>query len=232
MHCISSHGYDLHVTNSHIVFRERRALPQQRDLEDAFWKYDLNLLTPIDQTTYYQVKFGQHFTHILRVCEREPPSVAWGLDGSIAVCDFASDPIRLFDSTGRLKSILTLRQTVWSSTSIYALALTEQHIWLALPTEDVVLALTYTGDVVHTLAKIFSYPESLTRINTSLYVCDMGNRRLCMIDFVTLQITVIAQFEEPVWEYVTIAGQHIIRLQSGIYQSTDLASEPISKPAG
>jgi len=53
-----------------------------------------------------------------------------------------------------------------------------------------------------------------------------------VIDLVTLQITVVAQFEEPVWEYVAIAGHHILRLQSGIYQSTDLSTEPNSKPAG
>ncbi len=45
----------------------------------------------------------------------------------------------------------------------------------------------------------------------------MGHGRICKIDERTLEVTSVADFTEAVWECVQVAGQLIVRLQSGIY---------------
>ncbi len=224
MHVIHSTGYDLHARDNAIVFRESRATPQRPDTPDLFWLYTLNALTLIDQMTYLHAKFGAPVAAILQVCEREPPAVGHGDDGSVAVCDFAYAPIRVFDSRGTVRSTILLEQTVWSGAP-YAIALSADLIWIALPTDDVVLGVTHTGQIAYTVTA-FSYPEHLLRVGRTLYVCAMGDRQLGAIDLQTGLSRVIAHFDEPVWEYIHCADSAVIRLQSGVYVRTRIRDEP------
>ncbi len=234
MKLISPSGHDIHTLGTAIVFRQSRATPSHPDRGAAFWQYDFNAnaLVPIDQSSYHRIKFGPHFAHILQVCQREPPDVAHRPDGSVAVCDFAYLPIRLFDAAGALQSVITLDQTEWAGHSPYGIALAERHIWLAFPTEDALIGLSFAGRVEHRIMTTFSYPESLTLIGTTLYVCDMGHQGLYALDLRTLEPTVVAQFEEPLWEYQRAGNHHVVRLGSGIYHITLPIDARNSKPAG
>jgi hypothetical protein len=60
-------------------------------------------------------------------------------------------------------------------------------------------------------------PEDAIVYDDKLYVCDMGNRRICIVDLNTNEVKEYLKFGEPTWEYFQINGKEIIRLQSGIY---------------
>ena len=63
----------------------------------------------------------------------------------------------------------------------------------------------------------FELPEFTIVYEDKLYVCDMGNYRICIIDLKTNEVREYLRFNEPTWEYFQIDGKEIVRLESGIY---------------
>ncbi len=107
--------------------------------------------------------------------------------------------------------------------TVYGFAVYEDLIWVAYPTRNTIKCYnlkTYKelysiGDIGGTL---FNLPESIYFYDELLYVCDMGNQRICTIDPKSKVIGSYKVFREPVWEYIRSNNYEIVRLKSGIFR--------------
>ncbi|MBU3182339.1 hypothetical protein [Clostridium psychrophilum] len=64
---------------------------------------------------------------------------------------------------------------------------------------------------------MFNSPEFAIAYGDRLYVCDMGNLRICIVDLNTNEVKNYLKFNEHTWEYYQIDGKEIVRLDSEIY---------------
>ena len=217
---IAANAWDCHPVDDGLVFRNIRRGPKDHD---RFFRYESDSTCEVGQDEFLLAKFGPAYGAILSSFGREPDSVSRALDGSVAACYFAESIVRIFAPDGQSIAEVGPGNRGRGGHLLYGVALSDMGIWAAYPTDDIVLLYLMDGTEASVLSSIFSYPERLAIIDETLYVCDMGNRRICDLDQQTLEVTEVHTFKESVWEYLCVGSREIVRLQSGIYQLTRAA---------
>lgn len=139
-------------------------------------------------------------------------------DGSIIVTEFKDSYIHRFDKNGKLMWI----DSVGENGNIYSLAYQNNYLWCVYPNSNELKKFSLdsfreehqSGSLTN---GIFNYPEFAIVYGEMLYVCDMGNCRICDIDLDSYEVSEYLKFNEPTWEYFRIYGKEVVRLESGIY---------------
>ncbi|KOA19712.1 hypothetical protein CLHOM_18010 [Clostridium homopropionicum DSM 5847] len=106
--------------------------------------------------------------------------------------------------------------------SIYSIAYDKDFLWCVYPVSNMIkkFSLNNFGEEIsigERINGIFNYPVSAIVYDNKLYVCDMGNYRICTVDLAINEVKEYLKFNEPTWKYFKINGKEIVRLQSGIY---------------
>lgn len=63
-----------------------------------------------------------------------------------------------------------------------------------------------------------SFPESIQIYANSLFISEMGNKRVLKIDLNSKEKSVYLDFEEPIWDFQKNELAEIVLLDSGVYQ--------------
>ena len=189
--------------------------------EIGYFRYTFDNIVKIDKDTYSEGKYGKGYKSILGYFEDDAviPSSIKMEDGSIIVTEYKNSAIHKFDGNGNL---------VWVSDSmckydiIYGLAYQRDFLWCVYPSSNMIKKFslnTFKEEI--TIGEIvngpLNYPESAIVYGDRLYVCDMQNYRICIIDLNTNELSEYLKFNEPTWEYFQIGGKEIVRLDSGLY---------------
>lgn len=187
----------------------------------GYFSYSFSSITRISKNSYCKEKFGIGYQNILRYFDNKAALQSYTTteDGSIIATEFKDSYIHKFDKDGNL---LWINDSMGEYDSIYSVAYQKDFLWCVYPVSSTIKKFSLnTFEEVLSIGErengIFSYPESAIVYDDKVYVCDMGNYRICTVDLHTNEIKEYLKFNEPTWEYFKVNGKEIIRLQSGIY---------------
>jgi len=186
--------------------------------ELGYAKWSNSQVNTISKQEYFYHKYGPYYVEIMNYFQDNITDSCRSLDGSVYVSYYQQSDIHKFDSNGNLEFI---HQDIFDT--VYGFAVSEDLIWVVYPTRNTIKCYnlkTYKelysiGDIEGTL---FNLPESIYFYDELLYVCDMGNQRICTIDPESKVISSYKEFREPVWEYIRSNNYEIVRLKSGIFR--------------
>ncbi|NDJ77436.1 MAG: hypothetical protein GYB65_14380 [Chloroflexi bacterium] len=224
---IKSNGFNCFAAGATLVFCEnivlkkrRRLLFQKRQVVEAYYAYDFETIREISGDAYTFAKFGHLSDKILQHFEIHPDRVeitrSTSSPETLAAWVFSESIVRIFDGDGGLRSTF-VPEPPWAG-ALYSVALTENGFWAAFPTVSTVYFYAFEDPVLPAIELYgFSYPEHVNVIGSSLYVCEMGNDRICILDSATGEMKDTISFDESVWKYLEVGEHRVVRLQSGIY---------------
>lgn len=66
-----------------------------------------------------------------------------------------------------------------------------------------------------------SFPEHLFLKDDLLFIANMGTKQLCVLDLHTNELTTVATFDEPIWQYAENDIGAFIATSTGIYEIVD-----------
>lgn len=217
MRLISKHGWSIVPEDNSFSYYEMG----DKGAEIGYFRYSFNNIIAIDKDTYSKSKYGKGYKNVLSYFNDNPvsPSSISLEDDSFIVTEFMNSYIHKFDENGNL---IWINKSMGKHDNIYGLAYEKGFLWCAYPTSNMIKKFSLNtfneeisiGELVNSP---FSYPEFAIAYGNSLYVCDMGNHRICLVDFNTNEVKEYLKFNEPTWEYFQINGKEIVRLQSGVY---------------
>ncbi|WP_207640903.1 hypothetical protein [Clostridium lundense] len=219
MKLISEQGWSIVPQDNSFLYYEMG----DRGKEIGYFRYSFHNdnVTEIDKDTYSKGKYGVHYKKVLEYFKDDSvgPSCVSLEDSSIIVTEYMNSYIHKFDENGNL---VWINESMGNYESIYSLAYEKDFLWCVYPTLSTIKKFslnTFQEEV--SIGKIvdgvFNYPEFAIVYDDNLYVCDMGNYRICIVDLNTNEVREYLKFHEPTWEYFQIDGKEIVRLQSGIY---------------
>lgn len=218
MKLISKYGWSIVPQGNSFLYYEMNS----KGKEIGYFRYSFdNSIVKIDKDTYSECKYGKGYKNILKYFENDavvPSSIMCG-DGTVIVTEFKGSYIHMFD---RNDNLIWINESMGSYNNIYSLAYEVGFLWCVYPTSNMIKKFslnTFKEEVSigGVIDKIFNLPEFAIAYDDKLYVCDMGNDRICIVDLGTNEIKEYLKFNEPTWEYFQINGQEIVRLKSGIY---------------
>ena len=193
-----------------------------RQEEKKYIRYSLFAMDDIDEGYYLQVKFGKAYKKVSsRFGDKKIKDANSAIlpDGSVLVSFYQDSVIHKYDLQGEL---LWKNEDAGKWDTIYDIAVEDNFVWCAYPTSNTIKRFsldTFREDV--SLGgweeKIFNYPETINVYSDSLFVCDMGSKRIIKVKLSSHKIEEHMHFNEPVWEYVQLKDKEIVRLDSGIY---------------
>lgn len=218
MRLVSKNGWSIVPQDNAFLYYEMN----DRGNEIGYFRYSFdNNIVEIDKDTYSEGKYGVYYKNILKYFEDNAvvPSFIRLDDGTIIATEFKSSYIHRFDENGNL---LWVNDTIGEYDSIYSLAYQKGYLWCVYSAANVIkkFSLDTFMEIVsigERIDGVFSLPEDAIVYDDKLYVCDMSNRRICIVDLNTNEVKEYLKFGEPTWEYFQINGKEIVRLQSGIY---------------
>ncbi|KOA21563.1 hypothetical protein CLHOM_00220 [Clostridium homopropionicum DSM 5847] len=213
MKLISEKGWSIVPKDDSFLYHEI----SDRGEEIGYFSYSFDNICEIDKDTYSKWKFGLGYKNILKFFNNHPalPSYVTLEDGSIIATEFKGSYIHKFDKNGNL---LWINDSMCKHDSIYSIAFYKNFLWCVYPVSNMIkkFSLNSFGEEISIGERtngIFNYPESAIVYDHKLYICDMGNYRICTVDLATNQVKEYLKFTEPTWEYFKINGKEIVRLQ-------------------
>lgn len=217
MELVSKKGWSIVNKDDSFLYYEMT----DRGEDIGYFSYSFGNIKKINKDTYSKEKFGIGYKNILKYFDNNVAlrSYATMEDGSIVVTEFKDSYIYKFDKNGNL---IWVNDSMGKYDSIYSIAYHKDFLWCVYPVSSMIKKFSLNNfeeeiSIGERTNGIFNYPESAIVYNGKLYVCDMGNYRICTVDLATNKVEEYLKFNEPTWEYFKINGKEIVRLQSGIY---------------
>jgi len=206
-------GWALIADGDRILFHDSG---EEGDKHD-YYTYD-GILRQITEQEYFQKKYGNACEKIMTVYGKSMTGSMFDLDNNIYVNYYQDGLIRKFDHVGNL-----IKEYKDNFDTIYDIEVQGNSIWVAYPTANTIKKYAldnYEEEFIlgeRSDVSVLCLPESIVIYGDYLYICDMGNCRIRKVDLSNLELYDFMTFDEPVWEYVRIKENEIVRLQSGIY---------------
>lgn len=191
---------------------------------ETYWKYEEGESEEITLDLYFNHYYGEHYKKIMEHFGDRHASRYRDQKGFLYVCYYQNSVIYKFDDHG---DYVQKYEEMGKIDAIYDIAVVGDSIWCAYPTshtvkrfslEDEKLEASISdGEIGMYRGSLFCYPESITMIEDKLYVSDMGNQRICIVDLRTLNTEVYLSLDRPVFRYERIGVQEFILTNQDIY---------------
>ena len=196
----------------------------KRGENTQYIRYNELNLEAIKMEEYFKAYYGINYEKIMYYFKDCQAARTIHKDGSVFVCFYQESVIYKFDRNGLL---IRKYYEMKSIDTIYDIALYENSIWCAYPTshtikryslEDGNEELTISeGSMGDDRGTIFCYPESILIQDNTMFVSDMGNKRLCKVDLITLEIENYIELPEQIFGYERLGNMEFVMLSSGLY---------------
>ena len=217
MRLISKNGFDFICDGDFIFFIERAENHNIR-----FFKTDLDKLLEIGLDEYTNIKFGKSWG-----TTQSPYNECIKLgNGEYLTSSFYDSTIYRHSNDGNKIKEYNIGHFETGFDTTESIALDKNgNLWIAQPPSHYVGQ--FSLDTEKELFRIggdfenpdtFDHPEQVRVFGDFVYVCDMGNKRICRINIDTKELTVYKKFEENTWEYGQFKTKEIAKLNSGIYE--------------
>lgn len=208
-------AYDLVVAEEHLFYRVSRTNYPGQD--DTFVQHDLTRGWEVSEQDYNQAKYRGPLLPY-----QAGEEVAFLPNGDSLRCAFQDSIVRRFSPMGQL--LRELPTSIESVMSIYSIALdAEACLWTAVPSFHQVAQ--YEVDSAQKLYEVggswdpteLNHPEEVICYENDLFISDMGNKRLVLLDTQTKALSTYRTFTQSMWQYRRLRGQEVVRLQDGLY---------------
>ncbi len=136
---------------------------------------------------------------------------------------YQQNDLKIFDRKGVL---IEVKKDFFEGFTPYQIQLDDsmENLWIATGAGQVVLCKNInTGATIFELGIPYeeysplSFPEEINRVENELYIAEMGNRCVSVLDLITKKRTIYSKFNEPVWGFSKFSTHEIIQLDSGVY---------------
>ena len=197
------------------------------DKVHRFFEYDFNTKNEIDPEEYFKLRFGSAYRAVLKHYGLSTSlSLLSGIleDGSVITHFFQNSWFYKFNNEGKM---VWKTEKIGNFDTVYAIAIERNSIWCAFPTNHTIKRYsleTFEEEVSigdeepwSFKAEVFDHPEDVYINRDTLYVSDMGNKRVCKVDLKTYEVTEYLKFNEHVWGYMVCGGRELVFLDSGVY---------------
>jgi len=217
MKLISKTGFHFFCSGNFMFFIDR----DKKD-QDIFFKTNLNAFAEISKDEYMRNKFGE----TCKTIESAYTECIHLANGEYLTCIVPGSTIIHYSNNGKKIKEYGIGHFETGFDLTYSISLDKNgKLWIAQPMSH------YVGqfelDTENELFRIggdyenpdtFDYPEQVRAFGDFVYVCDMGNSRICKINIDTKELTAYKKYEEPVWEFGQFRKKEIVKLASGIYE--------------
>lgn len=216
MKLISKKAFGFYCNSDFLLFIDR----DEQD-HDKFFKTNLDKIFEITEDEYVENKFGKCWRTL-----ESPYTECIKLDsGEYLTCIFYDSTIFRHDKNGNKIKEYNIGHFNTGFDTTYSIALDKNgFLWIAQPTSHYVGQ--FSLDTEQELFRIggdfenadtFNHPEQVRTFGDFVYVCDMGNKRICKINIDTKELTEYLKFDETTWEYGQFKEKEIIKMNSGVY---------------
>jgi len=183
-----------------------------------YWRYSLptDSLSAATQDKYFAAKFGL-LADAVRVVFGENPWVEGARldDGSLLAVFYQDSRVHKFNARGEV-------EWTWDNPygdAIYSISCDGSRFWCAYPSGQCIRAFSLESrEELATLGgedqEVFSYPEQVVAQDGVLFVVEMGNRRIRIVDAETLAMTTYRTFTTTIWEYVRAEDKEFVLIGS------------------
>lgn len=217
MKLISKKGFDFFCSKDFVFFIDR-----DENYNDKFFKTDLDKFSEISKEEYTTLKFGKS-SMTLKSAYTECIHLE---NGEYLTCIFDESIIYHHDIDGNKIKRYSIGQFNNGFDNIYSITLDRNgKLWIVQPTSHFIGQ--FSLDTEEELFRIggdfenpdtFDHPEQIRAFGDYVFVCDMGNKRICQINIDSKEMTVYRKFDEPTWEYGQFKSKEIVKLHSGLYE--------------
>ena len=217
MKLISKKGFDLFCNADFVFFIDR-----DENYKDIFFKTDLDSTFEISKDEYTNTKFGKTWQTLKSVYTECIKLV----NGEYLTCIFHDSIILHHDIDGNKIKKYKIGHFETGFDMTYSIAVDKnQNLWIAQPTSH--YGGQFSLDTEKELFRIggdyekpdtFDHPEQVRIFGDFVFVCDMGNKRICKINIDTKELTEYKLFIEPIFEYGQFKTKEIVKLSSGLYE--------------
>lgn len=181
--------------------------------------FDNSRFSNVENDIYLITKFGNNYRAISALCENHIKTKAVTLtngkvfllqpDGTAQLVDNDATPVW----TGRL----TYKNCMPSD-----IALHNNTLWAAYPDCDVILSYNLAtmreelriGGGAHSPLK---KPRTISINGDCITVCNLESQNIVEINLTNYKVRELETFEEPVYQYLEVAGNRFVLLASGLY---------------
>jgi hypothetical protein len=212
--------YDLFTDDNFLYFE----VPKESEEDTQYMRYNEFNFEVIKKEEYFKARYGKDYEKIMDYFKDKNTSRITGKDGSMFVCFYQESIIYKFDKNG---SLIRRYDQMQEIDTVYDIALQDNSIWCAYPTSHTVKRFSLEngeeelsvseGSMRDNRGTIFSYPESILVQGNVMYVSDMGNKRICKVDLISLDVESYIEFSEPVLGYERLRNMEFVLLDSGLY---------------
>ncbi|WP_375561406.1 hypothetical protein ACE193_02305 [Bernardetia sp. OM2101] len=145
------------------------------------------------------------------------------MPNKIITAFYQQNDLKIFDREGVL---IEVKKNFFGGFTPYQIQLDDsmQNLWIATGAGQIVLCKNInTGATIFELGIPYeeysplSFPEDINRADNKLYITEMGNKCISVLDLMTKKRTIYLKFEEAVWSFSKFSTHEIIQLDSGIY---------------
>ncbi len=145
------------------------------------------------------------------------------IPNKIIAAFYQQNDLKIFDREGVL---IEVKKNFFEGFTPYQIQLDDsmEHVWIATGAGQIVLCKNInTGATIFELGISYeeysplSFPEDINRVGNKLYIAEMGNRYISVLDLITKERNIYLRFEEAVWRFSKFSTHQIINLDSGVY---------------
>lgn len=189
-----------------------------------YFSYNESVYEEIGVDKYFMARYGENYNKIIPYFGHKPTSRSYDKEGSMFVCFYQESKIYKFDIRGNLVRIYSDFSNI---DTIYDIAVYDNSIWCTFPTSHTIKKFSLTNgreelsisefSIEHNRGTIFCYPERILIYDDKMYVVDMGNKRICIIDLNENSINDYIVLPESITGYERLRKMEFVLLDSGLY---------------
>lgn len=181
--------------------------------------FDNGRFSNVENDIYLITKFGNNYRSIATLCENHIKTKTINLpsgkiflmqpDGTAQLVDNDASPVW----TGRLS---------YKNTTPSDIALHDNSLWAVYP--DCNVLLSYNLATMREELRIgggkaspLNRPRTISINDNRITVCNLESRNIIEVDLANYKVREVESFDEPVYQYLEVAGNRFALLESGLY---------------
>lgn len=174
---------------------------------------------PLTKWVYVQFKFGEAGREITSQIRDFIFCDTAVLANKSRIVIYPTGKMFVFNQTG---TQLKCENVMYNNEHLQGIAVDGKTFWSVVPELNAVV--NYSPDDRRVLMRIgggkstaFNKPVSLTKIGTTLYICNEKSNMVRSIELTNYAVSDFLTFQEPVYKYFMADGKEFVQLESGLY---------------